>query len=68
MKISKIIDAVLGHRYWAVVVERRGTATVELTSAIHHSLAEAGAHAAAIEAGATYAVAAIVTFRSHRRL
>lgn len=66
--IKTFVEKILGHRYYAVAIVTNGTSRVQLASAIHRSRAEAEAHAAEIDAGRTFSVIAVVTFRSRREL
>ena len=65
MKLKNLANRLFGRRFYAVVVSRRGTSDVELTSAVHPTLAEAMLHAASIRQGLSFDVVGIVSFRSH---
>lgn len=64
--LQAIIAFVFGHKYYANIVNTRGTDKCELTSFIFRTKEEAEKHRKAIESTRTFDYIETVTFRSRR--
>ena len=64
--LQAIIAFVFGHKYYANIVNTRGTDKCELTSFIFRTKKEAEKHRKALESTRTFDYIETVTFRSRR--
>lgn len=65
--IEKIIEHVLGHKYYVNIISTRGTFKCETTSFIHPTKQAAIEHKREIETTLTYQWIETISFRSHNR-
>lgn len=64
--LKRIIEDVLGHKYYVNIVGLTGTDRIDATSNIWSSRAAAKEHRKAIEQTASYTFIETVSFRSHQ--
>ncbi len=64
--LEKILTFVFGHKYYANIINTRGTDTIEMSSFIHRSLISALKHKKQIESTRMYIYVETVSFRSRK--
>lgn len=64
--LQSIIAWFIGHKYYANIVNTRGTDKLEITSFIFHSKDEAEAHRRTLETTRTFLYVETISFRSRR--
>ena len=62
--ITKIIDFLFGKKYYANIINTRGTNVCQITSFIHCTKADAEAHKRTIQAGMSFIHIETISFRS----
>lgn len=62
--LTKIIDFIFGKKYYANIINMRGTSKCDLTSFIHRTKAEAIKHRREIEGTMSYIFIETISFRS----
>jgi hypothetical protein len=65
--LESIIAHIIGHKYYANIINTRGTDRIEMSSFIHRSREEAEAHRKQIEETRTYLYLETISFRSRKR-
>ncbi len=65
--LQSIISHIFGHKYYANIVNTRGTDKCEISSFIHRTREEAENHRREIESTHTFLHVETITFRSHKR-
>lgn len=65
--LQSIIAHIFGHKYYANIVNTRGTDKCELSSFIHRTREEAERHRREIEETRSFLHVETVSFRSHRQ-
>ena len=63
---QSIVAHIFGHKYYANILNRRGTEITEVSSFIFRSREEAEEHREALEGNRSYRVVETVSFRSRR--
>lgn len=64
--LQAIIAHIFGHKYYANIINTRGTAKCEISSYIHHSKEEADRHRQEIEATRSFLHVETISFRSRK--
>lgn len=64
--LDAIIDHIFGHKYYANIINTRGTNKCELTSFIHRSKQEAERHRQDIASTLSFLNVETISFRSHK--
>jgi hypothetical protein len=64
--LTKIIDFLFGKKYYANIINTRGTDKCEITSFIHRTKAAAEKHRRDIEATMSYLYIETISFRSRK--
>ncbi len=64
--LQAIIAHIFGHKYYANIVNTKGTNRIEITSFVHHTKEEAEKHRQEIESTRTFLFIETVSFRSHK--
>lgn len=64
--LTKIIDFLFGKKYYANIINTRGTDKCEVTSFIHSTKQEAEKHRRVIEAGMSFIYIETISFRSRK--
>lgn len=64
--LTKIIDFLFGKKYYANIINTRGTDKCEVTSFIHRTKQEAEKHRRVIEAGMSFIYIETISFRSRK--
>ena len=62
--IKSIVDFILGHKYYAAIINTRGTKRTELSSFIFRSKDEVEAYKEEMEYNRSFKILEIVSFRS----
>lgn len=65
--ISAVFDFILGKKYYANIINTRGTSRQELSCFIFHSKQEAGAHKEQLSSNSSFAWVETVSFRSYNQ-
>lgn len=64
--LTKIIDFIFGHKYYANIIHTRGTDKIEMSSFIHRTKAAANKHRDQIEETRLYRYIETISFRSRK--
>lgn len=64
--LQSIIAHIFGHKYYANIINTKGTDRVEITSFIHRSREDAERHRLEIESTRSFLFVETVSFRSHK--
>ena len=64
--IQRIIAHILGHKYYAAVINTRGTKILEISSRIFHTREAAEAYRESLACNASYMHVETISFRSHK--
>lgn len=64
--LQAIIAHILGHKYYANIINTRGTDRVEISCYIHHSREEAEQHRRQIESTSSFLYIETISFRSRK--
>lgn len=64
--LQSIIAHIFGHKYYANIINTRGTDRVEMTSYIHRSREDAERHRLEIESTRSFLYVETISFRSHK--
>ena len=64
--LQAIIAHIFGHKYYANIINTRGTNKCEISSFIHHSKEEAEEHKKEIEKTLSFLYIETISFRSHK--
>lgn len=62
--LTKIIDFIFGHKYYANIINTRGTDKCDVTSFIHRTKEDAIKHKQEVESGWSYIIVETISFRS----
>lgn len=65
--LTKIIDFIFGKKYYATIINTRGTDRCEICSFIHRSKADAKAHSRSVEATMSFLYIETISFRSRKQ-
>lgn len=65
--LTKIIDFIFGKKYYANIINMRGSTQCDLTSFIHRTKAEALKHRRSIESTMSYIYIETISFRSRNK-
>lgn len=66
--IQAIIAMILGQKYWANIINTRGTAKCEISCFIFDTRAEADEHARSLDTNRSFGFVETISFRSRRQL
>lgn len=64
--LQAIIDHIFGHKYYANIINTRGTDKCELSSFIHRTREDADRHRREIEGTYSFLYIETISFRSHK--
>ncbi len=65
--LNKILAHILGNRYYANIINTRGTNRCEISCFIFHTKEEAMKHKLSLDANRSFMFVETVSFRSHKR-
>jgi hypothetical protein len=65
--LTKITDFIFGKKYYATIINTRGTDRCEICSFIHRSKADAEAHKRSVEATMSFLYIETISFRSRKQ-
>ena len=65
--LQRIIAHIFGHKYYAAIVNTRGTKITEISCFIFHTKEEAEEYRQSLDTNATYMHIETISFRSHRQ-
>ena len=65
--LQAIIAHIFGHKYYANIINTKGTDRIEISSFIHHSKEEAEHHRMEIESTRSFLYVETISFRSRKR-
>jgi hypothetical protein len=66
--IQAIIAMILGQKYWANIINTRGTAKCEISCFIFDTREKADEHARSLDTNRSYGFVETISFRSRRQL
>lgn len=64
--LTKIIDFIFGRKYYATIINTRGTGKCEICCFIHHSRAEAEKHKQELQNNMSFLYVETISFRSRK--
>lgn len=65
--LNRILDHIFGHKYYANIINTRGTDKCEICSFIFHNKEEAEAHRTRLSTTASFLYIETVSFRSRKK-